>query len=75
MNQKLTAKGNVNMGLTHVEVALRRPGSSKRTYRDKFLVDSGATDSMAPGNRLRSIGIQPVGERFYELADGTKHKY
>lgn len=30
---------------------------------------------MAPASRLRSIGIKPVGERAYELADGTKQKH
>ena len=30
---------------------------------------------MAPASQLRSIGIKPVGERAYELADGTKQKF
>jgi len=34
-----------------------------------------AIDSLAPASRLRSIGIKPVGERAYELANGTKQKY
>ena len=63
------------MGLTRIEVTLKRPGASKRTYRAQFLVDTGATDSMAPASKLQSIGIQPVGKRSYELADGTKQMY
>ena len=63
------------MGLTRIDVTLKSPGTSKRTYKEQFLVDTGAIDSMAPASRLRSIGIKPVGERAYELADGTKQKY
>ena len=36
------------------------------------MVDTGAIDSMAPGKRLRQIGIKPEGKRTYELADGTE---
>ena len=79
MKRKLTGevdqKGTINMGLTRIDVTLRSRASSKRTYRDQFLVDTRATDSMAPASKLRSIGIKPVGERAYELADGTKQKY
>jgi len=75
MKRKLTVKGKINMGLTRIDVTLKSPGSSKRTYRELFLVDMGAVDSMAPASRLRSIGIKPVGERAYELVDGTKQKY
>lgn len=75
MTRKLTAKGRTHMGLTRIEVALKRPGASRRSYRSEFLVDTGATDSMAPASQLRSIGIKPIGERAYELADGTKQKF
>ncbi len=63
------------MGLTRIEVTLKRPGGWKRTYRDTFLVDTGATDSMAPASQLRAIGIKPIGQRSYELADGTRQRY
>ena len=72
---KLTVKRKINMGLTRIDVTLKSRGSSKRTYRDQFLVDTGATDSMAPASKLRAIGIKPVGERAYELADGTRQNY
>lgn len=75
MKRKLTVNGRINMGLTRIDVTLKSRGSSKRTYRDQFLVDTGTIDSMAPASRLRSIGIKPVGERAYELADGKKQKY
>ena len=40
-----------------------------------FLVDTGATDCVAPAAKLRQIGVQPVGTTMYELADGTKHQF
>jgi len=58
MKRKLTAKGKINMGLTRIDVTLKSPGISKRTYKEQFLVDTSAIDSMAPASRLRSIGYQ-----------------
>jgi clan AA aspartic protease len=45
------------------------------SYQADFLVDTGATDSLAPAAELRKIGVQPVGKMVYELADGTLHEY
>lgn len=59
------------MGLTRVTVALRASQKAKKTYRSDFLVDTGATDSMAPASQLRAAGIKPIGKLVYELADGT----
>ena len=36
------------------------------------LVDTGATDCYIPASRLREVGIEPGGQRTYELADGTE---
>src|SRR5919108_476392 len=63
------------MGLVHVTVALKGVGSSNGTYEADFLVDTGATDSLAPAAELRKIGVQPVGTTVYELADGTIQEY
>ena len=49
--------------------------SSHSTYEGDFLVDTGATDCLAPADKLRQIGVQPVGAMVCELADGTKHEY
>lgn len=59
------------MGLIHVTVTLRPLPKSHTKYEADFLVDTGATDSMAPGPRLKKAGIKPVGKMAYELADGT----
>jgi clan AA aspartic protease len=73
--QSLSQEGVHPMGLTHVTVALRGLGTSAGAYEADFLVDTGATDCLAPARKLRQIEVQPVGTMVYELADGTKHEY
>jgi clan AA aspartic protease len=63
------------MGLTHVTVVVRRPGSTDGAYEADFLVDTGATDSLAPAAELVQAGIEPVGTTVYELADGSIQEY
>ncbi len=63
------------MGLTHVTVVLKAAGKKKKMYCANFLVDTSATDSLAPESELRKIGIAPVGKMAYELADGTLQEY
>ena len=58
------------MGLTHVTVRLRNFAEPNGGYEAEFLVDTGATDSLAPAAALRNAGIQPVGQTAYELANG-----
>ena len=63
------------MGLIHVAVTLRSFDRVDAAYEASFLVDTGATDSMAPASELRRIGVVPVGQMTYELADGSAHEY
>jgi clan AA aspartic protease len=63
------------MGLTHVTVVLKSLESSKGKYEADFLVDTDATDSLAPAAELRKIGAKPIGKTVYELADGTIKEY
>jgi clan AA aspartic protease len=60
------------MGATHVTVAVSNPADPKRRWEGLFLVDTGAIDCVAPGNQLRSIGVEPRAKRTYELADGSE---
>jgi clan AA aspartic protease len=62
------------MGLTYVTVTLKATGGRKK-YEANFLVDTDATDSLAPAVELRKIGVKPVGKRAYELADGSLEEY
>ena len=63
------------VGLVHVQVSLKVPGTSAPGYEGSFLVDTGATDSMAAESDLSRAGIEPVGRKTYELADGSVHEY
>lgn len=63
------------MGLTHVTVALRAIRTPNGLYEADFLVDTGATDCLAPSKELKKVGVQPIGTTVYELAYGTVHEY
>jgi clan AA aspartic protease len=63
------------MGLIYVPVTLRESKKSRKKYQAKFLVDSGATDTLAPAKDLKKAGIEPVGKMTYELADGSPVEY
>lgn len=56
----------------HVTVAIRNPAQPDRVWEGLFLVDTGATDCLAPRQQLESIGLAPEGQRVYELADGSE---
>ena len=63
------------MGLIHVTTTLRSFEKSKKKYEADFLVDTGATDCLAPASALRKAGILPQGKMSYELADGRTVEY
>lgn len=63
------------MGLTHVTVTLKAAQDSEKRYTAEFLVDTGATDIMAPAKELSNAGIKPIGKTVYELADGSVKEY
>ena len=63
------------MGLTYVTVSIKRVGSHDGQFEAVFLVDTGATDSMAPAADLTRAGIERAGKTTYELADGSLHEY
>ena len=60
------------MGATHVTVRITNPADEDRFWEGLFLVDIGATDSLAPRPHLQAIGLRPKGTRVYELADGSE---
>jgi clan AA aspartic protease len=63
------------MGLTHVTVRLRAFPPQDGGYEASFLVDTGATDCMAPASELRKIGVLSVGRKKYELANGKVEEF
>lgn len=62
------------MGLTHVAVNVKNL-SSNASFTKNFLVDTGAWHAMAPESELMSIGIDPIGTKTYELANGELHDF
>ena len=62
------------MGAVHVTVTIRNPAEPSRSWEGLFLVDTGATDSLAPRSHLEAIGLESKGLRVYETADGRKVK-
>lgn len=62
------------MGAIHVTTTLSRPGV-KGKVEELFLVDTGATDSMAPVSKLKKAGFKPIGKTTYELANGQPIEY
>ena len=56
------------MGLTRVTTKLTGMTVSGKCYEAVFLVDTGATDCMAPADELEMIGVAKEGRMSYELA-------
>ena len=57
------------MGLTYVDGVARGPSGGEASVR--FLVDSGATYSLLPTPVWEDIGLKPLREMTFTLADGT----
>ncbi len=60
------------MGLTVVELMVGNPANPKTLVKLEFLVDSGAIYSVVPKKILRKLGIKPLAEQVFRLADGSK---
>jgi predicted aspartyl protease len=59
------------MGITHTTVAVQPIGNRRKPWKAVFLVDSGASIPVVPGNVLRRLGIRPYRRDSYELADAS----
>ena len=60
------------MGLTHVAIDVASVANPDVVETVEFLVDSGATYSVVPGDILDKLGIAPLAEQVFRLADGRK---
>jgi predicted aspartyl protease len=60
------------MGLTKVNLRIKRDANSEEFFEDEFLVDSGAVFTVAPGQALAKIGVKPREERAFKPANGDK---
>jgi len=60
------------MGLTFLEVEVGSPSQPEVTERLEFLVDSGAIYSVVPEPVLERLGIRPLSEEEFRLANGAR---
>ncbi len=58
------------MGITKVSLKVKNPANPKKVFEAEFMVDSGATFTVVPSNELKKMGIKPVREERFLLADG-----
>lgn len=59
------------MGITMLRAEIANPANPDVTVALQFLVDSGATYSVVPASVLDGLGIRPLREEEFGLADGT----
>lgn len=60
------------MGLTVLAIEVGNPSHPEILERLEFLIDSGAIYSVVPTPILERLGIRPLAEEEFRLADGTK---
>ncbi len=60
------------MGLTFLEIQVGNPATPETTERVEFLIDSGAVHSLVPTPVLERLGISPLDEQEFRLADGSR---
>jgi clan AA aspartic protease len=60
------------MRLTVLEIEVGNPARPEVTEKVELLIDSGAIYSVVPAPVLERLGIRPLGEQQFRLADGRK---
>jgi len=60
------------MGLTVLEIEVGNPANPEVTEKVDFLIDSGAIYSVVPTSILVKLGIKPLAEEEFRLANGSK---
>ena len=59
------------MGMIKVVLKIKNPKDERRFIEEEFLVDSGASFTVVPGDLVKKIGIKSYREQKFTLADGT----
>lgn len=60
------------MGLTTLTIEVGNPANPEITESVEFLIDSGAVYSVVPTPILEKLGIKPLAEEEFRLANGEK---
>jgi clan AA aspartic protease len=62
----------ITMGLTVLNVEVGNPANPEVTEKLEFLIDSGAIYSVVPTPILEKLGIKPLTDQEFRLADGSR---
>jgi len=60
------------MGITVLEIEVGNPSAPRNLKKVEFIIDSGAVYSVVPAGILKEIGIKPLCEEEFRLANGEK---
>jgi clan AA aspartic protease len=60
------------MGLTVLSLEVGNPANPEVRETLEFLIDSGAVYSVVPAEVLERLGIKPLTQQVFRLADGSK---
>ncbi len=60
------------MGLTTLRIEVGNPATPEVTEALELLIDSGAIYSVVPATVLERLGIRPLAQQEFRLADGTR---
>ena len=60
------------MGLTVLEIEVSSPATPVVSDTVEFLIDSGGLYSVVPAEILEGLGIPPLAEQTFRLADGIQ---
>jgi len=61
-----------HVGITFLDVEVGNPADPEKTLTVEFMIDSGAIYSVAPATVLDELGIKPIGEEKFWLANGER---
>jgi clan AA aspartic protease len=65
-------RGARHLGITFLDVEVGNPADPEKTLIVEFMVDSGAIYSLAPATILAELGIRPISEEKFWLANGER---
>jgi clan AA aspartic protease len=60
------------VGITFLDVEVGNPADPEQTLTVEFMVDSGAIYTVAPAAVLNELGIKPISQEKFWLANGEK---
>jgi len=70
--ERAAEKARTRVGLTFVELEVANVANPDVGVKLEFLVDSGAIYSVVPAAVLEKLGIKPIDEQTFRLANGEK---